>query len=1537
MPRYDQSKPDGGERLASESEKRNIDFSHYFSHPNLSQPQGSAGQQQFALEGAGAPIRVSPAETKPSEPARPVEQPDHELPFVQPGSGKPAQPPQPPQPVAQPLAEQAAQQIQQPSQENLERFNRELAGNYYNQGYKAYKQNKLEEAQEYLSNAVKLSAETEDFNREARNLLGNIKAARGEGGGKGASREERAKVASIQRAVQGGNVELQTQQSEQINLGLQMIEQGREQEGAQFLRQAEQLGAQLSQRGQSRQQEAQKKQYAGQLAQVQAKEEQNRKLREEFAKLQEKSQKIVLGREDPRKAAGDGVQAAGEAQLFIKNLSKVAQTEGVLSDTDADVVKGIVFETRDEDRATNQPQGGGQSQRQLGRQSMPLPQSRRSGGGGGAGGREGQLNAFFAPVQAPSLEIENIELEKKVKALSSALEETKKEIASLPAQQSIPASELRTKSERPVPALSSRNSFGPKFDYIPDVIIRERPTAPTGVDSNNAALEFMAAGAGKPAPSAPPSPSTLSTPSTIKPPADHPAIPTLPGANTYSGGSVVNAGDISRGFGGGIGGVSGRVPASVADDRKMRMDVNFRDLGPKEFPLLSGDSTAFGLFPATDKAIRDWQAKGSPTHAETDALPANLRPDASGDTRIRSVDDFVPFPTNTTGAHPLYMNGRAGARPAGGIVSGPVDSFSVGGDRDHAVVGGVADRSRADHGAGESKTSPVSGDFSLHVRFISLDDKMLQQVKQLMYENKLQAMLWPPNGTPSIPGEEIRLDERTARLIATDNRANLDRLEELIKGMASTEPLSLVTKIIRIRPEDGPKIKALLEAQLYGDEKVSARSGRKIIAQGEDMIVRDYPAKVQEAEQLLKGGSFITAITDQNIEIGKWNLTPRMVAQKDPEALKAYFDNVVDVIETQLYSQEGKDVAASKGRRIWYDPVTLSITITDTPDKLKEVGRYIDQLSVVEKTGGQKAFMIKNVKPSEVSDGINQMKGAGGTGAAGGRAGDMWRTTLNTNSRQPTDWANHDFRIQLIRLDAASPQDLRGKFIVRTDVDSYDRQIEIYRTEYFQGANGEYAVTFTQGNSSGPQQGTARIEVQYSPVATAAAAAPPAVTAPMKPEDDYDVVPIDDRNLLIINYRNLAALAKATDLLKQVDQPESLKPQAKFAAAAAQQALVEETKQSREARERIRQTEEKAKAVVSQLDFSSQGYVTADDVLATFDDISAEKEITDLEKYAAAYDNVYRDAIQSGTGATVEMRRLRETLAAGKKKIAEVRENRKKAKEVVVGDLSDIAQQMTGNDVRMLETFFNRNYSYAITTQPLTQWNDSWGRNVSGNNAVQFTNGTAVALNWDSNADVLNEALVNFRANEGRVVSVAGMNLNGGALRGTGLLTPLFTAQTANGRKYAVLDEAQYQTLAQAAQQTDAFDLPAPEGVPIGRQDKREVIVGTPNTVVGQQFRLGQSAAFSNGLIVDGTQIELPNNRYLAVDNGGYITILKAGAVREWQEKDAAPVTLVAPEPPLPEAIFPAVGVAYRFEKTFLTAGESPDIILSYEYSKQGN
>ena len=276
---------------------------------------------------------------------------------------------------------------------------------------------------------------------------------------------------------------------------------------------------------------------------------------------------------------------------------------------------------------------------------------------------------------------------------------------------------------------------------------------------------------------------------------------------------------------------------------------------------------------------------------------------------------------------------------------------------------------------------------------------------------------------------------------------------------------------------------------------------------------------------------------------------------------------------------------------------------------------------------------------------------------------------------------------------------------------------------------------------------------------------------------------------------------------------------------------------------------------------------------------------------------------------------LTRTITEAKDQLKKAQEGQKDAARLQV-DFSGVANTRGWANQAAIERFVTDNYLGVVT-------------NTTAD--VKVVGGSFVFGNEGRNADVLGTVVEKLEQNEGLVVRMSGRNVAVPTLGDIPLLGRLFESNTSGGQRYAVLDEAQYRTLLQTGKRAGRSGTRLPDST--SDYDRRDVVVGTPNTTAGQEFTLLQGGADYNGIMVDGTRVDLPHHKYLAIDNGGYVTVLKGTEMRDWMEhvQDSPEPAAAVVEP----FRVPVVGLPVRFEKTYLEAGESPGIMLTYTYSER--
>jgi hypothetical protein len=144
-----------------------------------------------------------------------------------------------------------------------------------------------------------------------------------------------------------------------------------------------------------------------------------------------------------------------------------------------------------------------------------------------------------------------------------------------------------------------------------------------------------------------------------------------------------------------------------------------------------------------------------------------------------------------------------------------------------------------------------------------------------------------------------------------------------------------------------------------------------------------------------------------------------------------------------------------------------------------------------------------------------------------------------------------------------------------------------------------------------------------------------------------------------------------------------------------------------------------------------------------------------------------------------------------------------------------------------------------------------------------------------------------------------------------------------NDVRFSVVDEAQYRTLMQMgaarAKGTAPFDVAS---------HKQDAIVGTDALLANHwraNVRFGGDAG--NTLDINDNPIDLPHEKYILIDNDGYLTAVRAGAMQHWTESPREERLVEVPE----EIDVPRVGQRIKLEKTLVKPTDP--LVLRVEYT----
>lgn len=455
----------------------------------------------------------------------------------------------------------------------------------------------------------------------------------------------------------------------------------------------------------------------------------------------------------------------------------------------------------------------------------------------------------------------------------------------------------------------------------------------------------------------------------------------------------------------------------------------------------------------------------------------------------------------------------------------------------------------------------VSVTTDLHNKFYNLTPDQVQRLKPLLENRTLQRYLYGPEGLPPMRNVELLLDDRENLLIVTDSVENLSKIEAFLKDLQVDAPQQLVFKNWKIRPEEGNRIKALVEAIVKVNSDAAWDLDRRVVVDGDDLIVKDTSENVAKIEQLLLDKNFLTKLQDQSLGVQSYSLIPREpIGPENVEQARDMAQSIVTVVKTILYSQSGEEAAAAAGRRFWYDPNTLQLTITDIPDNLSIVSDYIKSLPTLS-SSEQKSEIIwlKHQTAPEMKGLLEQVLGL--TGGVGGSVSSGNSVTKTLRTEGELVFGDLRVRVREIRGAAkgsgqnATQNQRTATLIVRTATNSQDVTLDEFATEFVD----EYELTAEEIRPSGQDdgEGSIRLRVAVSPNAAlggglggglgvgAVPGLPGGAIAPiagvlggsLSEELTMVVEAVPSMNALLIRYTNPSDLDEVRSWLKQLDVP----------------------------------------------------------------------------------------------------------------------------------------------------------------------------------------------------------------------------------------------------------------------------------------------------------------------------------------------------------------------------------------------------------------
>lgn len=423
-------------------------------------------------------------------------------------------------------------------------------------------------------------------------------------------------------------------------------------------------------------------------------------------------------------------------------------------------------------------------------------------------------------------------------------------------------------------------------------------------------------------------------------------------------------------------------------------------------------------------------------------------------------------------------------------------------------------------------------------RTYTLTPAQMSQVRTLLDAGNLQQLIW---GQPDPPAEgvDIILDERQRLLLVTGSELHVNKMESFLASIQEDLQTDLVVRIYKIKESDGPRIRALINSIVQAPETSPFEIERKVLIDGDDLIIRDTPENIRKIEELLLDKEFIQRIRDEELDLQNFSLVPKDVENTQSDQIQVFTSRVVEAIRVFLYAQEGESKAAEQGRRMWFDEYTLQLTIVDTPSNLRRVADYIEQLPELRQRQLQKVLFLDYAVAEDMVSSLEQILELtrGDVGVGGGD-----EVTFRLRRGE-----SREFRgavIRMIRVEENDEED-RNDDSVELQVNAGAQQInQITLREFDTQFVDDYEVTAEDVLPSSGQEGegSARITVRYVPEELA------------ELDDDFDEEELEEElttaeemgisinafgelNAIIIRYTNPILFQEALSLVEQLDQP----------------------------------------------------------------------------------------------------------------------------------------------------------------------------------------------------------------------------------------------------------------------------------------------------------------------------------------------------------------------------------------------------------------
>jgi len=423
---------------------------------------------------------------------------------------------------------------------------------------------------------------------------------------------------------------------------------------------------------------------------------------------------------------------------------------------------------------------------------------------------------------------------------------------------------------------------------------------------------------------------------------------------------------------------------------------------------------------------------------------------------------------------------------------------------------------------------------NLQAKVFNLTPEESAKLKAVMDNGDLQRILWGKDGVPKMKGIELTLDEREGILICVDSKQNIQKVEAFLEDLKTQAPPALIFRTYRLREGEGPKVKSLIEAMLEADSRAPYAPERKLLLDGRDLIIKDTSENIKKVEVLLEDKDFIEKIRSDELEVQTWILVPKEALKQNPEQMRQFGEWVVEVIKVMLYAKSTVSKAEAEGRRLWWNPATMQLTLTDYPDNVRAVSDFINSLPQLEQKAKHKIIPLRYAKAETIASRINSFLGLAGAGEEVTGEGGM---SVTRSLSVGQDFTFRDITVRLMRVnenDVNDDNDDSVELKVRSPGQSEDVTMDEFDSEEVD----DYEIVAEDVKpSSTPGEGRVKVKVRYNPPygPLTQPIATPQPTPAVTEEGEKPVQDIKEINAIFVEYKDPTHLSNVEEWTKRLD------------------------------------------------------------------------------------------------------------------------------------------------------------------------------------------------------------------------------------------------------------------------------------------------------------------------------------------------------------------------------------------------------------------